>query len=135
LHGRGKLLAGTTTIKPAIQSPVVSRERAGHAPQRQKESGPATPNRPAIAFLVTPKLPLGGRSGKLMTRTRSSMIGCSSNKTWRFKVKSILTHYFEIRYRLSFTVRIHWIFPNIREGCPAAGWREKQTATRRCNRP
>jgi hypothetical protein len=91
----------------------------GRVPQGQKESGPATPNRPAIAFLVTPKLPLGGRSGKLMSRTRSSMSGYSSNKTWEFKVKSILTHYFKIRYRFSFTVRIRGIFPNIREGCAA----------------
>src|SRR5437868_3368861 len=28
----------------------------------QRKGGPPTPKRPAIAFLVTPKLPLGGRS-------------------------------------------------------------------------
>ena len=30
-------------------------------PNGQKKGGPPTPKRPAIAFLVTPKLPLGGR--------------------------------------------------------------------------
>jgi hypothetical protein len=31
----------------------------------QKSGGPPTPRRPAFAFLFTPKLPLGGRSGKI----------------------------------------------------------------------
>jgi len=31
----------------------------------KKSGGPPTPRRPAFAFLVTPKLPLGGRSGKI----------------------------------------------------------------------
>jgi len=31
----------------------------------KKSGGPLTPKRPAFAFLVTPKLPLGGRSEKL----------------------------------------------------------------------
>ena len=30
----------------------------------KKSGGPCTPTRPAFAFLVTPKLPLGGRSVK-----------------------------------------------------------------------
>src|ERR1700722_10962399 len=33
-------------------------------PLGQKSGGPPTPRRPAFAFLVTPKLPLGGRSEK-----------------------------------------------------------------------
>jgi hypothetical protein len=36
------------------------------AERKAKKSGrPLTPKRPAFAFLVTPKLPLGGRSVKL----------------------------------------------------------------------
>ncbi|MGA2694166.1 MAG: hypothetical protein ABSF76_17515 [Opitutaceae bacterium] len=31
----------------------------------KKSGGPPTPRRPAFAFLFTPKLPLGGRSGKI----------------------------------------------------------------------
>ena len=34
-------------------------------PGGKRKGGPPTPKRPAIAFLVTPKLPLGGRSEKL----------------------------------------------------------------------
>ncbi|MBA3850191.1 MAG: hypothetical protein C0502_09390 [Opitutus sp.] len=37
----------------------------GEFPGGKRKGGPPTPKRPAIAFLVTPKLPLGGRSEKL----------------------------------------------------------------------
>jgi hypothetical protein len=39
---------------------VTARLRGG-----KRKGGPPTPKRPAIAFLVTPKLPLGGRSENL----------------------------------------------------------------------
>src|ERR1039457_6345215 len=39
---------------------------AGVAFSGKKGGGPPPPGRPAFAFLVTPKLPLGGRSGKIL---------------------------------------------------------------------
>jgi hypothetical protein len=90
------------------------RGRAGRMrPSERKESGPATPNRPAIAFLVTPKLPLGGRSEKLISRTRSIMTSCSSNQTLKFMVELALSLYFKTRYKSHLTVRNIKMFPGV----------------------
>ena len=54
-----------------LRAPVAQLQRFTGEQTREKKSGrPLTPKRPAFAFLVTPKLPLGGRSEKLNEQKR-----------------------------------------------------------------
>jgi hypothetical protein len=46
----------------------------------KKSGGPLTPKRPAFAFLVTPKLPLGGRSVKFDELSSNGVWGTVKQK-------------------------------------------------------
>ena len=52
----------------------------GRGASGQKSGRPLTPKRPAFAFLVTPKLPLGGRSVKLNEEMDSPESGAVNHK-------------------------------------------------------
>src|ERR1017187_6394873 len=60
----------------------------------KKSGGPPTPRRPAFAFLFTPKLPLGGRSGKIYCPIRNRIAVIV--KKWQHKIPRLLAKRFMV---------------------------------------
>jgi hypothetical protein len=67
-------MARTVSVRLSLATELFAERKA------KKSGRPLTPKRPAFAFLVTPKLPLGGRSVKLDEETDTALSALVNSK-------------------------------------------------------